>query len=45
MSYPDMVKKEIRDKKTPLIIRRNMPNKYYELWKLSELDIPEILFM
>ena len=41
----EQVKNEIRAKKSPMIIRRNLPNNLYEDWKLSELHIPEILFM
>lgn len=29
---------ELRQKKTPLIVRRNLPNGYYEDWKVDELE-------
>lgn len=45
MSHVDMVKQEIKEKKTPLIIKRNLPNSKYELWKLNELNIPDMLFL
>ena len=33
----DIAKKELFEKKTPLIVRRYMPNNMYEDWKISEL--------
>lgn len=45
LSIEKQVQKEIYEKKTPFIIRRNLPNNYYEEWKLNELFIPEVLFI
>lgn len=45
LSIEQQVQKEIYEKKTPFIIRRNLPNNYYEDWKLNELFIPDVLFI
>lgn len=39
------VKEEIRQKKTPFKIKRKFPNNKYEIWSLSELEIPDIYFL
>lgn len=36
---PQMAYIELMKKMTPFIIRRNLPGKLYEEWKISELDI------
>ena len=41
----NIIKEEIRQKKIPIKIKRPHPNNKYEIWKLSELQIPEILFL
>ena len=45
LSIEKQVQQEIYQKKTPFIVRRNLPNNYYEDWKLKELFIPNVLFM
>lgn len=45
MSHTEMVKQELKEKKTPLVIKRNLPNNKYELWKINELTIPDMLFL
>lgn len=36
----DIAELELKNKKVPFIIRRYMPNKYYEDWHLYELILP-----
>ena len=45
LTIEEQVQQEIYEKKTPFIIRRNLPNNYYEDWKLNELSIPQVLFI
>lgn len=35
----DIVEKELKERKIPLIIKRTLPNHNSEYWKLEELDI------
>ena len=35
----EIANEEIKQMKLPFIIKRNLPNKEYELWKLNELAI------
>ena len=35
----DIVEKELKERKIPLIIKRTLPNNDSEYWKLEELDI------
>jgi hypothetical protein len=42
MSSIELAKYELNKKMTPLIIKRPLPNKSYEMWKISELTIDDI---
>ena len=35
----DIVEKELKERKIPLIIKRTLPNNESEYWKLEELDV------
>ena len=36
-SFLEIAEKELKDKKIPFIIKRNLPNNKYEYWKINEL--------
>ena len=36
-SYVDIAEEELKQKKTPFIIKRRMPNNKFEYWKIYEL--------
>jgi DNA-directed RNA polymerase I, II, and III subunit RPABC2 len=36
-NFIDIAEEELKQKKTPLIIKRRMPNDKYEYWKINEL--------
>lgn len=41
LEIPDIARLEIKHKMTPLKIKRPLPNNRYEIWKISELEIPK----
>lgn len=42
LTIPEIAKLELKNKMTPLKIKRPLPNNKYEIWKISELDISNI---
>lgn len=45
LSSKEIAKLELKNKIIPLIIERPIPNSISERWKLTELEIPEYLFL
>lgn len=45
LSTKEIAKLELKNKIIPLIIERPIPNSHVERWKLSELEIPDYLFI
>jgi DNA-directed RNA polymerase subunit K/omega len=41
LEIPEIARLEIKHKMVPLKIKRPLPNNKYEIWKVSELEIPK----
>ena len=42
LEIPEIARLELKNKMIPLKIKRPLPNNKYEIWKISELEIPKI---